>query len=124
MKIAIATEGNIVSAHFGKCENFTIIEVENSEIKEKTVVDTTGNQHGLLPDFLMSHGVETVIAGGMGDGAKQGLISKGIHIIAGISGEIDETIRKYLNGTLIAGQGNCEGHDHSHGSHECSCGNH
>lgn len=124
MKIAVATEGNSVSAHFGRCEHFTIFDVENSEIKKKMVVDTTGNQHGLLPAFLISHGVDTVIAGGMGDGARQGLISKGIHIIEGISGEIDETVKKHLSGTLKAGQGNCEGHDHSHGSHECSCGNH
>ena len=33
MKIAIATEGANVSGHFGKCENFTIVEIQNSDGK-------------------------------------------------------------------------------------------
>jgi len=52
MKIAIATEGTNVSGHFGKCENFTIAEIENSNLISKVVVNTMGNQHGLLPTFL------------------------------------------------------------------------
>ena len=36
MKIAIATEGANVSGHFGKCENFTIVEIQNSDVKSKT----------------------------------------------------------------------------------------
>ena len=57
MKIAIATEGNVVSGHFGKCENFTILDIEGYSIRTKTVVNTEGNQHGLLPTFLASQGV-------------------------------------------------------------------
>lgn len=75
MKIAIATEGTNVSGHFGKCENFTIVEMENSEVKNKTILNTMGNQHGLLPAFLASHNVNVVIAGCMGEGARQNLIS-------------------------------------------------
>lgn len=54
MKIAIATEGNNISSHFGKCERFTVVEIENKSIKSKEVVSTEGNQHGLLPSFLAS----------------------------------------------------------------------
>lgn len=70
MKIAIATEGTNVSVHFEKCENFTIAEIENSDVKGKVIVNTLENQHGLLPAFLASHNVNVVIAGGMGEGAR------------------------------------------------------
>ena len=126
MKIAIATEGNNVSGHFGKCENFTIAEVENSAIKNKVTVNTKGNQHGLLPAFLASHSVNVVIAGGMGEGARQNLVSNGIEIISGVSGDIDEAINAYMNGNLKSSDVGCSGHEHSHGdSHGeggCNCG--
>lgn len=126
MKIAIATEGTNVSGHFGKCENFTMVEVENSEVKNKDIVNTMGNQHGLLPAFLASHNVNVVIAGGMGDGARQKLASNNIEIISGVTGSIEDVIKSYLDGTLKVNGGGCSSHghshDHSHGDGGCSCG--
>lgn len=126
MKIAIATEGNNVYGHFGKCENFTIVEVENSEVKNKTIVNTVGNQHGLLPAFLASHNVNLVIAGGMGDGARQKLASENIEVISGVSGSVEEVTNEYLNGRLKSSGDGCSDHEHSHhhshGEGGCSCG--
>lgn len=128
MKIAIATEGTDVSSHFGKCENFTIVEIENAEVKGKSIINTAGNQHGLLPGFLASQDVKLVIAGGMGEGARQNLIANDIEIISGVSGNIDEVISAYLNGSLISNDAGCSGHDHSHeeshGEIGCNCSHH
>ena len=128
MKIAIATEGTNVSSHFGKCENFTIVEIEDSTVKSKSIFDTSCNQHGLLPGFLASQNVKLVIAGGMGEGARQNLITNDIEIISGVSGDIDKAITAYLSGKLISSDAGCSGHDHSHGhSHGeggCNCGSH
>lgn len=125
MKIAIATEGTNVSGHFGKCENFTIVEIENSNVKSKAVINASGNQHGLLPAFLASNNVNVVIAGGMGEGARQNLISNNIEIISGASGNIEEVISAYLNGSLKSNDSGCSGHEHSHdhGEGGCNCGN-
>jgi predicted Fe-Mo cluster-binding NifX family protein len=126
MKIAIATEGNNVSGHFGKCENFTLVDIENSKVKDKNTINTAGNQHGLLPAFLASHGANVVIAGGMGDGAKQKLTSQNIEIISGVTGRVEEVIDEYLSGSLKSTGAGCSGHehshDHSHGEGGCSCG--
>lgn len=128
VKIAIATEGTNVSGHFGKCENFTIAEIENSVMKSKAVVNTLGNQHGLLPAFLASHNVNVVIAGGMGEGARQNLITNDIEIITGVSGNIDAVIDAYLNGNLKSSDAGCSGHEHLHGHNDeeggCNCGHH
>jgi predicted Fe-Mo cluster-binding NifX family protein len=124
MKIAIATEGSSVFGHFGKCENFTLVDVENNEVKSKTVVNTLGNQHGLLPAFLASHNVNVVIAGGMGEGAKQKLDQNNIEAITGVSGSVEEAINSYINGILKSSGANCSDHEHSHSHGEggCSCG--
>lgn len=126
MKIAIPTEGSNISSHFGKCEQFTIAEIFNSKVQSKTIISTLGNQHGLLPGFLAEQGVNVVIAGGMGDGAKQNLISNNIEIITGASGNIDEILDLYLNGELKSTDSGCSGHEHSHhhGENGCSCGHH
>lgn len=128
MKMAIPTEGTNVSSHFGKCENFTIVEIEDSTIKTKECISTVGHQHGLLPAFLVSHGVNAVIAGGMGEGARENLVKNNIEIISGASGDIDQAINAYLDGSLKSVDTGCAGHGHSHG-HEhgeggCSCGGH
>jgi predicted Fe-Mo cluster-binding NifX family protein len=105
----------------------TIAEIENSEIKSKAVVSTEGNQHGQLPAFLVSKGISVVIAGGMGEGARQKLASMGIEIISGVTGNIDEAIGLYLNGSLKSSNTGCAGHGHSHEHHGgsgCNCGNH
>lgn len=126
MKIAIATEGTGVSAHFGKCENFKIVEIENSKVISKNSISTEGNQHGLLPAFLASHGVNAVIAGGMGDGAREKLLSNNIEIFSGVSGSVDEVINAFLAGTLESSDAVCteHSHEHHHGESGCSCGNH
>jgi predicted DNA-binding protein (UPF0251 family)/predicted Fe-Mo cluster-binding NifX family protein len=136
MKIAIATEGTNISGHFGKCDTFTIIEIDSTDIissdiksadiKSKIILDTSEHQHGLLPAFLAAHNVNVVISGGMGDGARQKLMENDIEIIVGASGSIDEVIIAYRNGSLKSSEIERTDHGHSHehnpGEGGCGCG--
>lgn len=133
MKIAVPTEGNSVSSHFGKCEYFTIAEIEGSQVKSKTLLNTGDHLHGLLPGFLASQGVNIVVAGGMGEGARENLLSNNIEIISGVIGDIDEVLKLYTEGSLKSVDKGCPGHDNDHHhdhelGHEhqggCSCGHH
>jgi predicted Fe-Mo cluster-binding NifX family protein len=123
MKIAVATQNGSVSGHFGKCEQFTVFETEDKRIIGKVLLDTRAHGHGLLPAFLTSNGVETVIAGGMGDGAKQNLDSLGIRIVSGASGNVEEAVQQYLEGTLKVSEGGCHSGEHNSG-HHCNCHGH
>lgn len=119
MKIAVATEGGMVFGHFGKCEQFTIFETDEKNILAKELLDTKAHSHGMLPPYLAAAGVQLVIAGGMGDGAKQKLAAQGIQYIIGVQGPIEEAVRGYLEGTLEAVEDGC--HDHHHEGHQCQC---
>lgn len=123
MKIAVATENDMVSGHFGKCEQFTIFDVEDKTIEGKVLLDTSDHSHGLLPPFLASKGVELVISGGMGEGARQKLESLGINIVTGARGNVEESVRQYLDGTLRTSEGGCSG-GHHHEGHHCNCHGH
>jgi len=108
MKIAISTDGDFVSPHFGRCPSFTIIDIENNEIKEKKVIDNPGHQPGFIPQFLHQKGVECIICGGMGPRAETFFAELGIQTIVGVTGKIEDVIEKILKGTLESGESLCK----------------
>ncbi len=66
MKIAIATDGNEVSGHFGHCEGFTMYEISEDEVLGNEFVPNPGHRPGFLPVFLKEKGTDIIISGGMG----------------------------------------------------------
>jgi predicted Fe-Mo cluster-binding NifX family protein len=108
MKYAIATDGGSVSAHFGRCPEFTIIDVENNQVKEQTTVPNPGHHPGFLPEFLAKQGVRTIIAGGMGPRAHELFAEKNIQTIVGVAGSVDSVVAQLKEGTLKGGPTLCE----------------
>lgn len=100
MKIAISTDNGKVSPHFGRCPQFTIIEIEDNKIISKKVIDNPGHTPGYLPEFLGKAGAGTIIAGGMGNMAQELFKKAKIEAILGIQGTIDEVLEKMLAGKL------------------------
>jgi len=108
MRIAISTDGDFVSAHFGRCPSLTIVDIEESEIIKKQVIDNPGHHPGFLPRFLHERGVECIIAGGMGQRASILFNEQNIKTIVGVSGKVDDVLEKILKGTLVGGESLCK----------------
>jgi predicted Fe-Mo cluster-binding NifX family protein len=121
MKIAVTTQGDQIFQHFGQCLTFTVFSVENGVIKDRTAIDASQNGHSALAGFLKGAGVDVVICGGIGDGAKKMLA--GLELISGVEGNIDDAVSAYLSGRLNDQGGSCSHEDHDH-AHTCSCENH
>ena len=66
MRIAVTYENGQIFQHFGHTEQFKLYEVEDGKITGSEVVDTNGSGHGALAGFLMQHGINTLICGGIG----------------------------------------------------------
>ncbi len=117
MKIAIATEGNAVSGHFGGCSVYTVFDVDMDKktVLGKTLLDAPEHQPGMLPVFLNKQGVNVVIAGGMGMRAQQLFIGLNIDPILGVTGMVDDVIQQFLAGTLVRGESSCNHHGDGHG---------
>ena len=134
MKIAVTYENGNIFQHFGHTEQFKIYETEGNEIKNSEVVDTNGSGHGALAQFLQERGVNTLICGGIGGGAKNALAEAGITLLGGVSGSADEVVKAYIAGNLVYNPDiECAHHEHEHGhggdceSHGCGehhCGGH
>lgn len=107
MKIAISTDGNEVSPHFGRCPQFTIVDIQNNNLVDRKVIENPGHHPGYLPQYLNKIGVGCIIAGGMGMRAKELFNQTGIETILGIEGEIEEVISKIIDGSLEGGESIC-----------------
>lgn len=118
MKVAIATDNGHVSAHFGRCRQYTIYEIQDNEIKTRVQVDTPPHQPGYLPGWLSEKGVNQVIAGGMGPRAVNLFQDLNIQPLIGVSGAVDDVIADFIDGKLDTGESLCtHGQD---GHHECN----
>ena len=125
MRIAVTYENGDVYQHFGHSSQSKLYEVEDGRIVEAHIVDTEGQGHGALASFLTSLGVHTVIAGGIGDGARQALAKASIQLYGGVSGSADEAVKALLAGTLeFDPNPSCGHHGHEGGHHDHHDGSH
>jgi len=107
VKIAISTDGDFVSGHFGRCPSFTIVNIEDDQVVNKETIANPGHHPGYLPEFLHDLGVNCIVAGGMGQKARVLFDEKGIQAIVGVAGAIDDVVNKLARGRLEGGSNTC-----------------
>jgi len=108
MKIAISTDLGKVSEHFGRCPEFTIVEIEDNKIKNKKVIKNPGHMTGFLPKFFKEKGINCVIVGGAGFRAQELFEQFGIKLITGIQGKVNHVIKKFIKKELKQGEDLCK----------------
>lgn len=121
-KIAIPTRGNVVDNHFGHCEFYTILTIEQDGqiVSNETIPSPQGcgcksNIAGQLEEM----GVTIMLAGNMGQGALNVLTTHHIKVIRGCSGNVMEVATAFLNGEIKDSGEGCHHHD-GDGKHECA----
>jgi predicted Fe-Mo cluster-binding NifX family protein len=122
MRIAISTDGDYVSAHFGRCPAFTIVDLDQGKITNREIVDNPGHQPGFIPQFLHQKGVSCIICGGMGRRATDFFSQYGIQTIIGVTGTIDDVVERLIQGKLEGGPSLCKpGAGKGYGVEKSSC---
>lgn len=102
MKIAMPKNGEMLNQHFGQSRSFLIVTLDKGEIVDRQEISSETLQHnhaGLSGLFLMQ-GVSLVITGGIGGPALQALQEKGLQVIKGASGPLEEVLARYMDGQL------------------------
>jgi predicted Fe-Mo cluster-binding NifX family protein len=87
-RIAVPSNGNgglgaTRSGHFGHCDVFTIIDVENGEIKNVSTIQNQEHVQGgcMVPvNLLASHKVKALVVGGIGMRPLMGFKQAGIDV--------------------------------------------
>lgn len=126
MKVAVPTRDGHVDDHFGHCDHYTVFTVEENKIvNEETLPSPQGcGCKSGVAKVLRDLGVEVMLAGSMGDGAKNKLEEQGISVIRGCSGAVGTLMKTYLAGYVLDSGTGCSSHEHHHecGHHECGNG--
>ena len=111
MKIAIPVVNGKLSAHFGHCEQFAIVDIDDDN---KNIVDTQmytppAHEPGVLPKWLSEMGVNLVIGGGMGQRAQQLFTQNNIDVIVGAPDNTpQQVVADYISGQLQCGDNVCD----------------
>lgn len=109
IKIAIPLEQGRLSSHFGHCEEFAFIDLDDKKIQNKELVPPPPHEPGALPRWLHEHEVNVVIAGGMGQRAQDLFAEQDIKVIIGAPKLTpEELVSQYINGTLVTGPNICD----------------
>ncbi len=90
--------------HFGHCDLFTLVEIENEEIKNVSTLDNPPHAQGgcLAPvQILASKGVKALLAGGMGFRPLMAFNQVGIRVFyAGQLPTVGDGVKAFLAGQL------------------------
>ncbi len=109
MKIAFPLTQRKISAHFGHCEEFAVLTVEDGKIVKEEYLTPPAHEPGSHPKFLNEHGVTVVIAGGMGMRAQELMAENGIKSYVGVCHQpLSDLVAQYVKGELEAGDNLCD----------------
>ena len=109
MKFAIPLAEGKLTAHFGHCQEFALVEVEDNQIKSKETLVPPPHEPGVLPKWLHDQGANVIIAGGMGARALDLFSQNDIKVIVGASALApEELVKQYLDNTLQTGGNVCD----------------
>lgn len=106
-----------VSAHFGHCDLFTAVELDEGQIKRVWTIGNDGEHNCMIPVHKMANeGIETVLIGGIGRRPLIEFQNNGIRVFTGAGGTVQQALSNYLSGGLreAAAQDVCQGSNHCH----------
>ncbi len=111
MKIAIPVAEDKLCMHFGHCQTFALVEIDE---ETKSVANTENlippaHEPGVLPKWLHEKGADVIIAGGMGTRAQQIFEQFGVKVVVGADPDLPEKVAdKWIRGVLVTGDNVCD----------------
>ncbi len=111
MKIAIPMTDGKLSAHFGHCQHFAIIDADpdTKKIQVQDTVTPPPHEPGLYPAWLAEKGATHIIAGGMGQKAQELFAQNKITVVIGAPPlEAKAIVELFLQGKLETGENCCD----------------
>jgi predicted Fe-Mo cluster-binding NifX family protein len=101
--------GGRLSMHFGHCDQFALVDVDEGQVVNTTYVASPPHQPGALPRWLHEQNAELIIAAGIGRRAQQLFAEQGIRVVVGAPADPPEAVvAAYLNGSLAMGENVCD----------------
>lgn len=110
-RYAIPTANGELCLHFGHCDTFAFVDVDEDQKKivKQEFQSPPPHEPGVLPQWLAENNVSIVIAGGMGSRAQSFFAKNGIQVITGARVDTPENVvNAYLSNSLRLGENVCD----------------
>lgn len=103
------------SGHFGKCDVFTIVNVEGGAVKSAELLKNIDHAEGgcmAAVNLVASQGIDALIVGGIGPRPLSGFAAAGIKVFRGAGATVGECVDAFLKGKapLMTEEHTCRGH--------------
>jgi predicted Fe-Mo cluster-binding NifX family protein len=110
MKYAMPTYEGQLMPHFGRAEEFMLLDVDKAgRVSKKETIDVTPHSCHTLPGELARRGVSVVLAGGMGMGPRMAFMESKIEVVLGVTEpDPEKAVAAHVSHTLISGANVCE----------------
>lgn len=101
------------SGHFGRCECFTLVDLEDGAVGQVQVLTNAPHTEGgcMAPVMaLAEHMVDAIVVDGIGGRPLMGFNQVGIAVHAGVGSDVKTTVQAYLQGGLpvVGLEGACQ----------------
>ena len=100
-----------MALHFGHASRFAIFTTDDDG-REITAVDRVvppPHEPGVLPAWLGRQGADVILAGGMGQRARELFEEQGIRVVTGVTAQdANEAVTTFLEGKLTSGENPCD----------------
>ena len=107
--IVVPVTDQLLSSHFGHCEEFYFAETEDKKIVGEHKIVPPEHEPGLYPRWVKAQGGDLVIAGGMGQKARNLFAENGVEVVVGAPIEDPrKVVEDYLNGVLHTTANSCD----------------
>ncbi|PKO98424.1 MAG: ATPase [Bacteroidetes bacterium HGW-Bacteroidetes-8] len=108
-KFAIPLENGVLCSHFGHCQQFAIIDVDDNVITSEKLITPPPHEPGLLPAWLAEQGVTEIIAGGIGQRAITLFQTSNIKVNMGAQPKSPkDLVSDCITNSLITGANACD----------------
>ena len=111
MKIVVTTSGDDLSGsvepRFGRCSRFIIVDTETMEyeIVQNTAVNSAHGAGIAAAQLVASLGAKAVLTGNVGPKAYTALSATGIQIVTGVSGAVEDIVKRFSSGEYQSTRG-------------------
>lgn len=109
MRIAVPEMNGKLSPHFGHCEWFRIVDIDDDKHMAHTETAVPPmHEPGVIPRWLKHLNTDVVITSGMGQRALEHFKAYQVDVVTGAPVKPwDALVKEYLAGTLACGENDC-----------------
>lgn len=86
--------------HFGHCQRFKLYDINDGEAASTGYIRVAGDHGPLRMQAMIENHVDIILCDGIGPGMAQAAFENGKQVVAGVNGDADDVVQKYLAGKI------------------------